>query len=68
MAKVTEVQVGYGKTINMGNYESLRIDVWARAVLTDGDDPAQVSHDLRKTLKGRCHQMVQMELNDRDTF
>ncbi len=68
MPKITEVQVGVGKTVNLGNYESLRIDVWERVTLEPGDDAVDVCHTVRERLSGRVDQMVKKEINNRDAF
>lgn len=36
--KITEVEVRLGSTVNLGNYESLRIDLSARAVFDEDDE------------------------------
>lgn len=38
MAKITEIAVTYGVTKNLGNYESLRLDIKLSATLENGDD------------------------------
>lgn len=35
--KITDVEVRVGVTVNIGNYESVRADYSARAVLEEGD-------------------------------
>ena len=68
MPKTIEVQVGVGKTVNLGNYESLRIDVWERVTLEEGDEVPRVCEDARIRLNARCDSMVKREINDRNVF
>lgn len=68
MPRTTEIQVGVGKTVNMGNYESLRIDVWERITLDEGEDVVDECHKARIKLSQRVDQMVKKEVNDRDSF
>lgn len=43
---VKEVTVSVGYTKNLGNYESLRLDASATAVLGEGEDPNEVYSTL----------------------
>jgi hypothetical protein len=49
--KTTKVSVSYGRTINMGNYESLRLEYSAEAEIDDdltiGDAFTALRHSLR---------------------
>lgn len=56
MAEVTKVKVSVGYTKNMGNYESLRVEVGAEADIISGEDVAsevviQLRENVRKQLK-----------------
>lgn len=46
MANVTKVEVSIGRTINMGNYESLRASVSLEAELDPHDTVTEVRKDL----------------------
>ena len=48
---ITEITVGYGKTKNLGNFESLRIDVSLSAKIQEGDDFAAIKKALQVELK-----------------
>jgi hypothetical protein len=49
--QVKEIEVKYGVTKNLGNYESLRMDYGARVQLEDGEKPADVIDKTREYLK-----------------
>ncbi len=46
--RIKEITVSLGQTINLGNYESHRLDVSVTAELETGDDPALISADVRE--------------------
>ena len=46
MANVSKVDVSIGRTINIGNYESLRASVSLEAELAPGDTVTQVRREL----------------------
>lgn len=41
-ARITEIRIGIARTINLGNYESLRLEGSLTAAIQDGDDIAAV--------------------------
>lgn len=49
--KVIEVAVNYGETVNIGNYESRRVDYYARATLDPGEEPEVVRRQLLLDLR-----------------
>jgi hypothetical protein len=49
-ASPRRIGVSIGKTINLGDYESLRIDVWCAEDIPDGEDKNRHFLDLRKRL------------------
>ncbi len=52
-----EITVSVGRTINLGNFESLRVDMSATATV-DGDAPEEVEHNLTDWLQGRCRAAI----------
>jgi hypothetical protein len=46
MSEITEVKVNYGKTVNMGNFESMRLDYGVTRTLDEGESPKKVMKDL----------------------
>jgi hypothetical protein len=53
MARVTEISVIFGMTVSMGakTFESIRIDVGATSILSEGDDPATEHKTLLEDCK-----------------
>lgn len=52
-----EITVGYGLTINTGNYNSERIDLSMRVALVEGDEEDQVVNEYAEYLKGKCQEI-----------
>lgn len=52
--KIDTVKVNYGKTINLGNYESARIDIELSATIEDNDNPQETAEQLRQQAKLMC--------------
>ena len=46
MAKVTKVKMMIGKTINLGNYESIRVDYGVEADVGEAEDLDQIHDQL----------------------
>ena len=44
---ITKIEISIGRTINLGNYESARIDICMGAVMENGDDIDETYHELR---------------------
>ena len=65
--KIKEVEVRYGVTANLGNYESLRLDYSARVQLESDDlaDTTQVMDNLRRNLRQKCDADIKKELEIR---
>ena len=40
--KIDKVKVCYGRTVNLGNYESMRVDVEFSATIEQGETPENV--------------------------
>jgi len=49
--RIVKVSVNYGETINIGNYESRRIDYGATAELAPGEEPAAAQRELLLLLR-----------------
>jgi hypothetical protein len=49
--RLTEIRAGCAKTINLGNYQSLRVEAGAVLELHEGDDPAKARAMLQEELK-----------------
>jgi hypothetical protein len=64
MAKMREVSVSVGRTINMGNYESLRVERSGAATLESGDDRDEVVSDISDWLKTQVRHLVSEHSRD----
>lgn len=53
MVLIHEVSVSMQRTINLGNYESLKIQVGASASVPDDGNPEQAARDLGKWCRER---------------
>jgi hypothetical protein len=56
--KIRSVKVNYGRTINMGNFESMRIDVEFAADIAENESPKEVAEQLRSMAKLEVNRMV----------
>lgn len=55
---IREVSVSVGRTVNVGNFESLRVDVSATATVGEFDDPAALRSQLSDWLKMQCRRTI----------
>ncbi len=55
--KITELTVSVGRTVNLGNFESFRVDVSARATVTD-EDPDALRAEMSAWLKGHVKKAI----------
>lgn len=60
--KITSVKVSYGRTINMGNYESLRLEYTSEAIIAPDEDPSEVTNGLRVALRTDLHDGLGKEM------
>ena len=63
--ELKRIAASYGRTINTGNYESLRAEATFEAELTPGDDPQEVQAQLMALAKGAVKDQVWA---DRETY
>lgn len=63
--KITEIKIQMGRTINTGNYESLRIDVEMAARLDENDDVRETTDNLRATVKLELSRLINLETQKR---
>jgi len=49
--KIKKIEISLGRTINLGNYESARIDICMGAVMENGDDIDETYHELRHEIE-----------------
>jgi hypothetical protein len=50
--KITKVTVGFGSTVNLGNFNSARFDVQLEAELEPGEDADTIINDLHLAARG----------------
>ena len=63
--KTKSVRVNYGRTINMGNYESLRLDYAMEVELGPKDtDPHKIYSSVRTGLRLAIDKAIQDELKE----
>lgn len=58
---MNEITINYGRTVNLGNYESLRVDVQARRTINSEEDPETVAKVLYKELKNYTMDIIRAE-------
>ena len=59
MAKINEIRISMGRTINLGNYESARVDVEAAARLDESDDVPLEYERLKLYVYNRMEEQAQ---------
>lgn len=60
MAQVKEIRVNVGLTLNLGNYESARLDAGVTMDIKEGDDPKKVYEEAWKI----CEEEIQPQARD----
>lgn len=56
--KITECSVSYGRTINLGNFNSLRAECTLTAIVEEGDTQEGVCEELRE----KAREQVRLEV------
>ena len=62
---VTAIRCGFKATINLGNFESITIDVFQEATLEDGEAPEIAIATLMDETVKRVKEQVRMRKGDR---
>lgn len=62
MGKIFECTVTYGRTVNIGNFESLRIDVSAGMKISPGEDHQEVLEACKRKVKNEAEKFISSEL------
>lgn len=57
--RLSEVRGSVGFTINLGNYESMRVEVGETRVVNDGTTDEEAYADLRDSLELQINKLVQ---------
>lgn len=63
--KITQIRVALGRTVNLGNFESLRIDVDFTAQIDDTENPRQEFENLRAAAQLELKRCIQIETQKR---
>lgn len=61
--KIIRVERSFGKTINLGSYESARFHASLEAEVNDGDDVKKVSKQLQKGVEHLVNQDIKKYKN-----
>lgn len=64
--KIKQVKISFGFTKNMGNFESMRVDVAFAADLGQGDDARQVVADLEALAKAEVKRIITSKIEKRN--
>lgn len=56
--KIEKVKVAYGRTVNLGNFESMRVDVEFQATIEAGETPENVTEKLEILAKSEVKRIV----------
>ena len=56
--KIESVKVSYGRTVNLGNFESMRVDVEFQATIEAGETPENVTEKLETLCKSEVKRIV----------
>jgi len=63
--RVKEVSVSYGRTYNLGDFNSMKLQVGVTLDITEADDYLKVMQKQIEVLKsfsrGQCHQIIEEE-------
>lgn len=60
--KITEVQISYAQTYNLGNYSNVKPEARLTANLSDGDDPEIVRRELQAQAEAHAHEVIDAAL------
>lgn len=61
MPKINEIKASYGLTKNLGNFESLRLDITLSATLENGEDIDQAWGELLKEARQKLMDAAKTE-------
>ena len=61
MPQIKEITVSYGRTVNLGNYESSRLDIEISADVLPDENIENVMDELRTIAKLKINQWIQIE-------
>ena len=66
MGKIVEVTVNFGYTKNMGNFESMRVDVEFRSKVGENENPLAVTAELEQSAKAEVRRIITGKIEKQD--
>lgn len=66
MGKITEVKLNFGYTRNMGNYESMRVDVEFKSKVGENENPLAVTAELEQMAKAEVRRIIAAKTEKRN--
>lgn len=66
MGKITEVKLNFGYTRNMGNYESMRVDVEFKSEVGENENPLAVTAELEQMAKAEVRRIIAAKTEKRN--
>lgn len=66
MGKIVEVTVNFGYTKNMGNFESMRVDVEFRSKVGENENPLAVTAELEQMAKDEVRRIITGKIEKKD--
>lgn len=65
MGKINNIKFNYGRTVNLGNYESLRIDVELSSTVNETDNVESIFETLRQQAKLMVKKTISLDTNQK---
>jgi len=56
--RVTKISLRYGRTVNLGNFESVKVECEIEAEIEEGDDPASARKVLHEQVKADVREQL----------
>ena len=66
MGKIVEVTVNFGYTKNMGNFESMRVDVDFKSKVGENENPLAVTAELEQMAKAEVRRIITGKIEKQD--
>ena len=63
MGKINNIKFNYGRTVNLGNYESLRIDIELSSTVNETDNVESIFETLRQQAKLMVKKTISLDTN-----
>lgn len=62
---LNEFTIGFSRTINLGNFESARVEASVSIIVAEGDDTAQLMSEAQATLRHLLEQTWKQQFSER---